>query len=58
MCYNLGANSYIIKPMSFDDLIKNVKCLADYWFGIAELPPPERPKACAPLENLDQPECA
>ena len=38
----LGADSYITEPMSFDNLIKTVKCLSDYWFGIEELPPSER----------------
>ena len=40
--YKLGADSYITEPMSFDNLIKTVKCLSDYWFGIEELPPSER----------------
>ncbi|MGA2228032.1 MAG: response regulator [Syntrophobacteraceae bacterium] len=50
LSYKLGANSYITKPMSFDDLIKTVKCLSDYWFGVAELPLSERLGACFPSE--------
>ena len=42
--YKLGADSYITEPMSFDNLIKTVKCLSDYWFGLEELPPSERPE--------------
>ncbi len=37
-CYELGASTYIQKPVSFDGLINAVKRLKDYWFGIAILP--------------------
>jgi DNA-binding response OmpR family regulator len=50
LSYKLGANPYITKPMSFHDLINTVRCLSDYWFGIAKLPPPERPGAFFPPE--------
>jgi CheY-like chemotaxis protein len=30
--YRLGANSFMPKPTSFDDLKKLVQCLTDYWF--------------------------
>jgi CheY-like chemotaxis protein len=40
--YKLGADSYITEPMSFENLIKTVKCLSDYWFGTEKLPPSER----------------
>ena len=53
LCYKLGANSYITKPMTFDNLIKTVKCLSDYWFSVAELPIPERLLCeCLPCEGL------
>ena len=29
--YNLGANTYMIKPSSFEELAKNVKLIHDYW---------------------------
>jgi DNA-binding NarL/FixJ family response regulator len=29
--YNLGANTYLIKPSSFDELAKLVKLAHDYW---------------------------
>jgi len=30
-CYNLGANSYIVKPISFDTFMKTVTDLGLYW---------------------------
>jgi len=37
--YDLGANSYITKPMTYDALTKTVETLGMYWFKIAKLPP-------------------
>jgi CheY-like chemotaxis protein len=37
--YNLHANCYITKPVSFEQLIRVVKSLEDYWFTIVRLPP-------------------
>jgi CheY-like chemotaxis protein len=37
--YNLYANCYIIKPVSFDQFIRVVQSLEDYWFTIVRLPP-------------------
>ena len=36
--YDLGANSYITKPVTFDSLVNVVRSLAQYWFGIVQLP--------------------
>ncbi len=36
--YNLGANSYITKPVTFQKLVEVVKSLGKYWFDIVELP--------------------
>lgn len=37
-CYELGANSYINKPLELIDLSKNLKCALDYWFDVSLLP--------------------
>jgi two-component system response regulator len=37
-CYELGANTYIQKPVDFNGLISAIKQLKDYWFEIALLP--------------------
>ena len=36
--YDLGVNSFIIKPVSFEGLAEAMKALARYSFQIAELP--------------------
>nr|WP_202895649.1 response regulator [Iningainema tapete] len=36
--YNLGANSFIIKPVTFAGLVEVMKAIGKYWFEIVELP--------------------
>jgi CheY-like chemotaxis protein len=36
--YDLGVNSFICKPVSFDSLVQIMKTLSKYWFEIVELP--------------------
>ena len=36
--YGLGANSYIVKPNNFDDVVATVRELRRYWFDTARLP--------------------
>jgi len=36
--YELGANSYITKPMTFEGLIKITDALGKYWFQVSRLP--------------------
>ncbi len=37
--YDLGANSFIIKPVLYDELLETVRGLVTYWLRLAELPP-------------------
>jgi two-component system, response regulator len=37
-CYQLGASSYIQKPLDFDGLTETVRRLKEYWFDTALLP--------------------
>ena len=37
--YDLGANSYIVKPVTFDRLVEIIGDLGRYWIEIVELPP-------------------
>lgn len=38
--YDLGVNSYIVKPVTFEALVDILQTLEKYWFEIVELPPP------------------
>jgi len=37
-CYELGANSYITKPNSFESLLKTVAALRSYWMHTTSIP--------------------
>jgi CheY-like chemotaxis protein len=39
--YDLGANSFISKPIQFDALVSVMRILGQYWFGTVELPAPQ-----------------
>lgn len=36
--YDMGANSFVTKPVMFDSLVKVMRDLGKYWFEIVELP--------------------
>ena len=36
--YDLGVNSFITKPVSFDGLVDVMRTLGKYWFEIVKLP--------------------
>ncbi|HMF77004.1 MAG TPA: response regulator [Bryobacteraceae bacterium] len=38
LAYSLGANSYIVKSMSFERYVESVSLLVRYWFDTVELP--------------------
>ncbi len=37
--YDLGANTYITKPVTFDALVEVMQTLGQYWFTVVALPP-------------------
>lgn len=36
--YDLGVNSFIVKPVTFDTLVEMLQTIGKYWFEIVELP--------------------
>lgn len=40
--YRLGANSYIRKPVDFDQFTETIRQLGSYWLVINEVPKPKR----------------
>ena len=39
--YVAGANSYVVKPVSVENILKLVHALEAYWFDVVKLPPLE-----------------
>ncbi len=37
-CYDLGANCYIAKPISFEDFTRVVAMIEEFWFTIVKMP--------------------
>ncbi|MDX2215396.1 MAG: response regulator [Oculatellaceae cyanobacterium bins.114] len=37
-CYQYGVNSYIVKPINFAQLKRDIQTLIDYWFDVITLP--------------------
>ncbi len=37
-CYELGANTYVVKPVSFDALVRVIQEIRSYWFNTASIP--------------------
>lgn len=37
-CYELGANSYIVKPITYEGLVKVIRLLGQYWLEMVERP--------------------
>jgi CheY-like chemotaxis protein len=42
VCYQYGVNSYIIKPINFAQLQRDIQLLIDYWFEITTLLDPQK----------------
>jgi len=42
LCYDLGANCYITKPISFEAFTKVVAMIEEFWFTIVRMPAKEK----------------
>lgn len=40
--YELGANSFVVKPVTFEGFVNAMRVATEYWFQIVELPTRER----------------
>ncbi|HME07700.1 MAG TPA: response regulator [Bryobacteraceae bacterium] len=48
--YNMRCSSYIVKPVDFNQFVKVIRSIAEYWFTVVVLPkgaPAENPKVLA-----------
>ena len=36
--YNIGASSFMLKPLTFDEMANAMQSLCEYWFALVELP--------------------
>lgn len=43
MSYDIGANSYLVKPVSFEGFVTVLRSIANYWLTVNVGPPDERP---------------
>jgi len=41
--HRLGANSFLVKPVSFDDFKTMIRSLSDYWLHLSRTPHSSRP---------------
>ena len=41
LSYDLGANSYLVKPISFDNFMNVIRHIGDYWLTLNTSPPEE-----------------
>ena len=52
--YNIGANAFMLKPLSFDEMADAMQSLCQYWFAVVQLPestgePPPKKVTKAPI---------
>jgi CheY-like chemotaxis protein len=50
MAYDAGANSYLVKPLSFEGFVEVVHRLLDYWF-VLNIRPPDQERAADDLHE-------
>lgn len=52
-CYNHGVNSYVVKPVDFNEFAKAVKQLGIFWAAVNEPPPQPAKSTSLPLPSQD-----
>ena len=54
--YQLGANSFLVKPLDFEDFTHLSRLIADFWFKASRAPDASRPPLKAPKSDSDRQE--
>jgi CheY-like chemotaxis protein len=54
--YQLGANSFLVKPIEFDQFVQMSKAIKGYWLWLSRPPAVPTPPAFQPLEKEGVPE--
>jgi DNA-binding response OmpR family regulator len=36
--YDAGANTYLVKPVNFEDLLETIRALSHFWLALAKIP--------------------
>jgi CheY-like chemotaxis protein len=55
LAYSLGANSFMVKPMDFEDVIHMSKFLTSYWLHMSKSPQTSRvARSCGPKLESDE----
>ena len=49
--YDLGVNSFITKPVTFDGLVAVMRAMGTYWIEIVELPDLDRSRESAAMNH-------
>jgi CheY-like chemotaxis protein len=49
--YGLGANSFLVKPSSFDNYVELLRSMNGYWMWLSEIPRVARPEEKSPLDR-------
>ena len=55
IAYRLGANSFLVKPLDFQNVVELAKTLQDYWLQTSKVPEISRPPAYNPLPTPPSP---
>lgn len=55
VAYQLGANSFMVKPMDFGDVVNMSRFLTSYWLQMSKTPESYRPAAKRKLANGGKP---
>jgi CheY-like chemotaxis protein len=52
--YQLGANSFLVKPMDFEDFTNLSRLIADFWFRASRTPETFRPPLSPPKKSTSE----